>query len=136
MRKLATAYVSTGLVFLALDATYLTLMADRFYRPQLGPLLREGFDLPAAIAFYFIYVAGLVMFGVRAGLEAQRASRAMLHGAAFGFVAYATYDLTNQATLNGWPLAVTLVDMTWGTIVGALACGAGCALTLRGSRSA
>lgn len=136
MRALAIAYAATGFAFLALDATYLTLMGDPFYRPRLSPLLRDGFDLPAAIVFYLIYVGGLVGFAVRPGLEARRPLRATIHGAAFGFVAYATYDLTNQATLKDWPWTVSLVDMAWGTVLGGLAAGFGCVLTLKASARA
>ncbi|WP_127091425.1 DUF2177 family protein [Aquabacter cavernae] len=134
MLLFAIAYAATGLAFLLLDGTYLTVMGDLFYRPHLGHLLQEGFDLAPAIAFYLIHVAGLVLFAVRPGLIARRARVAALYGAAFGLVTYATYDLTNQATLKDWPLMVSLVDMAWGTLLGAAAAAAGCAITLKARR--
>lgn len=131
MRNIVTSYFATGLVFLALDAVWLTLAANAIYRPLLGPILRDGFDLGAAAAFYFIYVAGMVFFAVRPGLLAESPFTALAHGAALGFVAYATYDLTNQATLKTWSTTVTLVDLAWGSFVTAAASGIGCFLTLR-----
>ena len=117
MRNIVTSYFATGLVFLALDAVWLTLAANAIYRPLLGPILRDGFDLGAAAAFYFIYVAGMVFFAVRPGLLAESPFTALVHGAALGFVAYAT--------------TVTLVDLAWGSFVTAAASGIGCFLTLR-----
>ena len=106
--------------FLALDAMWLSTMAPLLYRPALGPLVRENFDALAAIGFYASYVVGMVAFVVD---PAQgRARAAATKGALFGFVAYATYDLTNQATLRGWPWTVTAADLCWGTVATACAC--------------
>lgn len=134
MRNAAVSYITTGLVFLALDAIWLTLAANLIYRPHLGPILREGFALAPAAVFYLIYVAGMVLFAVRPGVMAQAPLTALLYGAALGFVAYATYDLTNQATLKVWSTTVTLADLAWGTFVTAMASAAGCYLTLKISR--
>ena len=131
MRTTLISYVATGLVFLALDAVYLTLAANALYKPHLGPILREGFDIRAAAAFYLIYVAGMVFFAVRPGLAAENPLTALLYGAALGFVAYATYDLTNQATLKVWSTTVTFADLAWGTIVTASSSAAGCLITQR-----
>ena len=125
-RRLTFAYVATLIVFLALDAVWLSTMAERLYKPAIGHLMRDGFALAPAIAFYLLYVLGLVVFSVRAGLDSGRATAAAWRGALFGLVAYATYDLTNQATLRDWPWAVTLTDLAWGTFASALACAAGC----------
>jgi uncharacterized membrane protein len=110
------AYALTALAFLGLDAAWLTTMADRLYRPALGNLMLEKFALGPAAAFYFLYVAGIVGFAVAPAVAAGSASGALLRGAALGLLAYATYDLTNQATLRGWPWSVTLADMAWGTV--------------------
>ena len=111
---LAGAFAVTGFVLLAMDACWLTLAASRLYRPALGALMREDFDVLAAALFYAIYVAGVVAFAV---VPADSSRMAWLRGAALGFVAYATYDLTNQATLHGWPWHLSVIDMLWGTVL-------------------
>ncbi|MEO7056440.1 MAG: DUF2177 family protein [Caldimonas sp.] len=129
LKQTLIAYATTGLAFLALDAVWLTTMADRLYRPALGNLMLERFAAAPAIAFYLVYVVGMVVFAVMPGLEAQRWTTALGHGALLGFVAYATYDLTNQATLRDWPWRVTLADLCWGSFATAAAAAAGCRLT-------
>jgi uncharacterized membrane protein len=113
-RRFAVAFIVAALVFLALDAAWLALMAERLYRPAIGHLMREGFDPLAAALFYLAYLTGVTVFVV---LPAADARRALARGALFGLVAYATYDLTNQATLRGWPWHVTLADLAWGAFV-------------------
>jgi uncharacterized membrane protein len=116
MRTLV-ALLGSGVVMGALDALWLTLMGPRLYRPAIGELLAPRPDMRAAIAFYVIYVLGIVFLAVTPALREGSALRALAMGAALGFVAYATYDLTNQATLRGWPLHLTLVDVAWGTVL-------------------
>ncbi|MBA4805701.1 MAG: DUF2177 family protein [Brevundimonas sp.] len=116
MRTLV-ALLGSGVVMGALDALWLTLMGPRLYRPAIGELLAPRPDMRAAIAFYIIYVLGIVFLAVTPALREGSALRALAMGAALGFVAYATYDLTNQATLRGWPLHLTLVDVAWGTVL-------------------
>jgi len=123
------AYASTAIVFLALDAIWLTTMADRLYRPALGRLMLDRFEVLPALAFYAVYLVGVVVFAVMPGLESRRWTSALGLGALLGFVAYATYDLTNQATLRDWPWRVTLADLCWGTFVTAVAAAAGCRAT-------
>jgi len=124
------AFGCGALVFLALDALWLGAMGSRLYRPAIGHLMRESFDLVAAAAFYVIYFAGMVGFAV---LPSARPRGAALRGAFFGLVAYATYDLTNQATLQGWSWRVTVADLAWGMCATATACAAarGAASALR-----
>ncbi len=125
-RSTAKTYLITLLAFLALDAIWLGLIAQPFYQTQIGFLLAEKTNLAAAGAFYLLYVAGLVTFVVEPALRAGTTpGRAALRGAFFGLVAYATYDLTNLATVDRWPIAVTAVDMAWGTVLGALTVLAG-----------
>jgi uncharacterized membrane protein len=123
------AYAATALVFLALDAVWLYTMAERLYRPALGHLMADRVAVLPAIAFYLVYIVGVLVFAVRPGLESGRWTVALGLGALLGFVAYATYDLTNQATLRDWPWRVTLADLCWGTAVTAAAAAAGCRLT-------
>jgi len=125
------AYASTAVVFLALDAVWLTTMADRLYRPALGRLMLDRFELLPALAFYAVYLVGVVVFAVMPGLASRRWSTALGLGALLGLVAYATYDLTNQATLRDWPWRVTLADLCWGTFVTAVAAAAGFLVTAR-----
>lgn len=119
--QLAASYALAAVAFLGLDAVWLTTMADRLYRPALGSLMLEKFALGPAAAFYLMYVAGIVGFAVAPALAAGSATGALVRGAALGLVAYATYDLTNQATLRGWSWSVTLADLAWGTLATGLA---------------
>jgi uncharacterized membrane protein len=122
--RFGVAYAVTLLAFLALDALWLTATYPSLYRPAIGHLLRDGFDPLAAAAFYALYILGVVVFAVWPGRSGGRASAAMARGSLFGLIAYGTYDLTNQATLRGWPWHVTLLDLFWGALVSALAAGA------------
>ncbi len=128
--KYGIAYMATAVVFLGIDAIWLTLTASRLYRPLLGDMLVDGFNLVPAILFYLIYIGGIVYFAIQPAFGTGSLMTATLNGAIFGFVAYATYDLTNQATMKQWPLQVTLVDIAWGAAVSALASGVG-ALAVR-----
>jgi uncharacterized membrane protein len=138
-RRFAVAYAATLLAFAALDAAWLGTMAQRLYRPAIGHLMRPDFAWPPAVAFYLLYILGLVVFGVNAGLERGRVAVAAGRCALFGLIAYATYDLTNQATLRDWPWAVTLADLAWGTfasaVAGTIGCLAAAFLAKRGSVS-
>ncbi len=129
IKQALISYPATAVVFLALDAVWLTTMADRLYRPALGRLMLDRFEAAPAIGFYAIYIAGVIAFAVLPGLESRRWTVALGFGALLGLVAYATYDLTNQATLRGWPWRVTLADLCWGTVVTAVAAAAGCRIT-------
>ena len=120
-RELLTAYVLALVLFLVFDAVWLSTMLERLYRPALGHLLAPQVAWPAAALFYLLYAGGIVGFAVAPALEVNGARIALLHGAALGLLAYATYDLSNQATLPGWPWAVTLADMAWGTVATGLA---------------
>ena len=128
-KQIAIAYVASAVVFLALDAAWLTTMADRLYRPALGRLLLERYDIVPAALFYALYVAGIVVFAVAPGIASGRWTTSLGYGALLGLVAYATYDLTNKATLRDWPWRVTLADLGWGTFVTAAAAAAGCRIT-------
>ncbi len=115
MIKYIVAYLGTGLTFAAIDAVWLTTMTERLYKPVLAPILAEKPDLKAAVIFYLIYFFGIVFLAIAPALRAGAWQRAALNGAVLGFVAYATYDLTNQATLMVWSTKLTLIDLAWGT---------------------
>lgn len=125
MRTYVVAWVATAAAVLGLDAVWLGLAASRLYRPLLGDLLREDFLLAPAALFYLIYTVGIVFFVVAPTLGWGRWTDAGLRGAMFGFVGYAVYDLTNQATLRSWPVALTVADLAWGTLLTAMAAIAG-----------
>lgn len=106
-------------VFLALDLLWLGIVARRWYAEHLGFLLRPDVNWVAALAFYLLFVAGLVVFVVQPALAHSSWQRVLVLGAFFGLVTYATYDLTNLATIKNWPLLLTLVDLLWGSILSA-----------------
>ena len=112
-------YVATLLAFFAVDMFWLVLVARGFYAKQLEPWLRQPPNWWAAIPFYLLFVVGLLVFAVVPGLQAGSWRRAVSLGAFFGLITYATYDLTNLATIKGWPWIVTAVDMAWGTVLAA-----------------
>ena len=103
------------ITFLAVDAVWLGLIAPSFYRAQIGFLLRETPNWWAAGAFYLLYVAGITVFAVAPAVQAKKRGQALARGALLGLVCYGTYDLTNLATIQDWPVVVTVVDLVWGT---------------------
>src|ERR1700684_3231779 len=109
-------YVSALLTFVFVDMAWLGTMAPRFYRPTLGDIAISGVNLPPAIAFYVLYPVGLLIFASIPALKSGSITTAIVSGALFGFFTYATYDLTNHATLRNWTLQLTLVDIAWGTV--------------------
>ena len=107
-------------IFLGLDALWLGLVAKNFYQKQIGFLMKESINWWAGISFYLMFVVALVFFVIAPAVDSGKMISALLLGAFFGFIAYATYDLTNLATIKDWPLLVTFVDMFWGMLVGGL----------------
>ncbi|MBE7436454.1 MAG: DUF2177 family protein [Anaerolineales bacterium] len=112
-------YLITLLAFLAIDSIWLGLVAPSFYQSQIGYILAENPNFLAAGFFYLLFVLGMVVFVVEPGVREGTLIKAVRRGAVFGLVTYATYDLTNLATLEGWPVLVTVVDLAWGTILSA-----------------
>lgn len=113
-------YLSVFALFLAIDMVWLGVVAGWFYRKHLGYLLSPDVKWSAAILFYLLFIAGLLVFAILPGLQAGSARRAVALGAFFGLVTYATYDLTNHATIKDWPLIVTIVDLMWGAVLSAI----------------
>jgi uncharacterized membrane protein len=114
-----TLYLITIPVFAVIDLLWLGVIAKGFYQTNLGHLLGPV-NWYAAVAFYLIFLAGLTYFAILPALESGSFATALMLGALYGFFTYATYDLTNMATLRDWPLVVTIVDIAWGTILGGL----------------
>jgi uncharacterized membrane protein len=132
MKVNIVAFASTFVIFVAIDFIWLRAMADILYRPVLGDMLAPQFRVAPAIVFYLIFAAALTFFAVLPSLEPGKGpGTALLHGAIFGLAAYATYDLTNQATLRNWSTLLTAADLAWGTFLSAVAAGAGHWITMR-----
>lgn len=112
-------YIITFLVFLAIDAFWLGLVAPSFYRSQIGYIMADQPNFVAAGLFYLLFIYGMVVFIVEPGVREWTLLQSVSRGALFGLVTYATYDLTNLATLEGWPILVTVVDLAWGIFLSA-----------------
>jgi uncharacterized membrane protein len=106
-------------VFFLIDMVWLGLIAKSFYANQIGFLLSDKVNWAAAIIFYLLFIVGLIVFVVTPAMQAQSWMHALLFGALFGLITYATYDLTNLATTKDWPLLVTIVDLMWGAFLAA-----------------
>lgn len=119
MRQLIIEYIVAAALFLTADFLWLRNMGPAFYTPELGGLLREQPQLGVALAFYLLFVVGLVMFVIHPAMQGETYLMIAIKGAMFGLVAYATYDLTNLATLRGFSPKVAIVDMAWGAFVSA-----------------
>ncbi len=104
-------------VFFAIDMLWLGVISKDFYKQQLGYIMTPNVNWYAAIIFYLIFIAGLVLFVVSPALAKNSIQHAIVFGALFGLITYATYDLTNLATIKDWPLKVTIVDMIWGAVL-------------------
>lgn len=112
-------YLVAVSVFFAIDLVWLTVVAKKFYTDQIGHLLKTDVNILAALTFYLLFVIGLVVFIITPALEKKDIMHAVIYGALFGLITYATYDLTNLATLKDWPLIVTIVDLIWGAVLSA-----------------
>ncbi len=125
MLKWIAAYVGAGVAFAAVDFVWLTRMTDTLYKPVIGPIMAAKPDMVAAVAFYLIMIGGIVFLAIAPALKEGAWTRAALNGAVLGFVAYATYDLTNQATLAVWSVKLTILDLMWGTFLTTVAATVG-----------
>ena len=106
-------------IFFIIDMAWLVLVAKKFYQEQIGFLMKPDINWVAAIIFYLLFIAGLVTFVISPAVEKKSWVNAILFGALFGLITYATYDLTNLATIKDWPFLVTIVDLIWGTVLAA-----------------
>ena len=129
MNTYIIAYIATVIVFFAIDFIWLGFVAKDFYQDQMGSLMKEQFNMPVAAGFYLLYVIGIVYFAVMPAFNDGTWTLALINGALFGFLAYATYDLTNLAVLRNWPVTVTIVDMAWGTFITAASATGGFFIT-------
>lgn len=114
LQKIIYSYLLTVPVFFAVDMLWLGFVARNFYAKQLHAFLSPNINWTAAIIFYLIYIVGIVYFAVIPGMEKNSLKIVLTHAAMFGGIAYATYDLTNLATLHNWPIPIVIVDICWG----------------------
>ena len=120
--KLVLHYLLTAVAFFAIDFLWLTRFVPKFYRSNLGDLLAPKVNYAAAAAFYVLYLAGILAVVVVPAVRAGSLPDAVWKGAVVGLIAYATYDLTNLATIRGWSVKVSMVDMAWGTVLTGVVC--------------
>lgn len=111
-------YSITFVVFFIIDLIWLVFIAKNLYKNAIGHLMADNPNWLAAIIFYLLFILGLVYFSVQPALDASSIKLALINGLIFGFMTYATYDLTNLATLQNWPLKITIIDLIWGTSLG------------------
>lgn len=115
--KLVIGYLLTAVVFFAIDMLWLGLVAKGLYNKYLGSFLAEQVNWTAAIIFYLLFIVGIFVFAIMPAVEKDSLMKAVLLGALFGFFTYATYDLTNLATLKDWPIKIVLIDIVWGAVL-------------------
>jgi uncharacterized membrane protein len=124
MNKYLAAYLAAAAVMVALDMLWLGVIAKSMYQQAIGHLMADQPNFFAAVVFYALYATGLLLFSVAPNADVPGWGRTVAMGALFGFFAYATYDLSNLATLKNWPVSVTLIDMAWGSALSAVSAGA------------
>ncbi len=120
VKEILLTYFLMALVFLALDLFWLGLIAKNFYQKHLGRFFSDKVNWKAAVIFYLLFLLGVMIFSVHPGVAQDSLMRAMMFGVLFGLFTYATYDLTNLATLKDWPVPIVIVDIIWGMVL----CGA------------
>ncbi len=123
MRLFLKLYLIALPIFFMVDMIWLGLLAKNFYKNQIGFLMKPDVNWTAAIIFYLLFLVGVVLFVIEPALEKKDLMFAISRGALFGLITYATYDLTNLATLKDWPLKVVVVDMIWGAVLSGTVCG-------------
>lgn len=131
MTKYIVAYLAAVGTLVVLDIIWLGYIASGIYKSEMGALLADPINVPAAVAFYALYLVGLVIFAVSPGLEAGSVAKAALMGGLFGFFCYATYDLTGLAVIRDFPFKLALIDMAWGTVLSATTAAVATAAALR-----
>lgn len=113
-------FIITFIVFMTIDLIWLGVVAKNLYNKYLGYIMTKNINWMAAIIFYMIFVIGMLLFVIQPALAKDSVQYLILYGMAYGFITYATYDLTNLATLKDWPLEITIIDLIWGTTLSTL----------------
>ena len=125
IKSIIISYLLTFIVFLMVDMLWLGIIAKDLYRKYLGDFLASKVNWTAAVIFYFIFVIGISIFAIYPAVNKDSLLNAIILGALFGFFTYATYDLTNLATLKGWPLPIVFIDIIWGAVLSAIVSSSG-----------
>ena len=125
IKSVFISYLLTFIVFLMVDLLWLGIIAKNLYQKYLGDFLSDKVNWTAAFIFYLLYVAGILIFAVYPAVNKGSVLNAILLGALFGIITYATYDLTNLATLKGWPLPIVFIDILWGAVLSSIVSFAG-----------
>jgi len=120
MAEYLKIYGVAFVAFITIDLVWLGFIANKLYQKHLGFVMRPSPNWGVAIVFYLLYLAGLIFFVIHPALEKQSWKYALFAGMFFGFITYATYDLTNLATLKNWPVIITVIDLIWGSVLGGL----------------
>lgn len=123
--RILISYLLTAVVFFAVDMLWLGVIAKNIYQKYLGSFLTDQVNWVAAIIFYLLFIVGILIFAVYPAVNKGSVLTAVILGALFGFFTYATYDLTNLATLKGWPIQIVFIDIIWGSILTAIVSLAG-----------
>jgi uncharacterized membrane protein len=123
--KLIISYLLTAIVFFAIDMVWLGFIAKDLYRKYLGNFLSDKVNWTAAIVFYLLFIIGIFYFAILPAVEKNSLIKAIISGAFFGILTYATYDLTNLATLKNWPLPIVFIDIAWGALLTGIVSTAG-----------
>ncbi len=125
MIRYIAAYVAAAIIFGLLDSIWLSKMGPGLYRPILGDIMADRFRVVSALIFYVLYITGIVIFAIAPAFKSGEWTTALMYGVLFGFFCYATYDLTNYATLKIWSTKITVIDILWGAFAtGTAAAGA------------
>ncbi len=121
MKRFVIAYLVGGAVFVAVDLLWLSLVMSKLFKAQVPQLILQQPKLAPAVVFYALYPIGIAVFGILPAIGAQDWARATMMSALFGLLAYVTYELTNLATLKGWPTQIALIDIAWGAALSGVA---------------
>ena len=131
MTNYLIAFACAAVIFGVMDAIWLSWAGDNLYRPVIGEIMAENFNMGAAGAFYFIYLLGMSWFAIRPGLEAESAMTALINGALLGALCYATFDLTSQAVFKVWSTKISVMDIMWGAFATGVTSAVATWITLR-----
>jgi uncharacterized membrane protein len=117
MVKYIVLYAVALAIFFAMDLTWLGLIAKNLYKDKLGFIMSDKINWAAAIIFYLLFIGGMMYFAIIPGIESGSLVTTLIKGALLGGLCYATYDLTNMATIANWPISIVVIDIVWGMVL-------------------
>lgn len=110
-------YIVTFVIFIGIDFAWIGFVAKKFYRNQIGFLMKDSFNIGVALIFYLVFIVGLIFFVLNKAIAIESWQYALFAGMFYGFITYSTYDITNLSTLKDWPVLLTFIDIIWGTFL-------------------